>query len=61
MHTPHVVLNAFPLSYVYVKLYILPHTPEYATNFLTLLYEEDDSKKEGVSEAESSQVDTKEA
>ena len=51
MHTPMLVLNSFPLSYVHVKLYILPPTPEYATNFLTLLYEEVNAKNKGVEEA----------
>jgi hypothetical protein len=58
---PHVVLNSFPLLIAYVKLYILPPTPEYATNFLTLLYEEYEAKNKGVAEAESSQLDLKEA
>jgi len=58
---PYVVLNSFPLLIVHVKLYILPPTPEYATNFLTLLYEEYEAKNKGVAEAESSQLDLKEA
>ena len=58
---PHVVLNSFPLLTVHVKLYILPPTPEYATNFLTLLYEKYEAKNKGVEEAESSKFDLKEA
>ena len=58
---PHVVLNSFPLLTVHVKLYILPTTPIYATNFLTLLYEKYEAKNKGVEEAESSKFDLKEA
>ena len=51
MDTPMLILNSFPLSYVHVKLYILPPTPEYATNFLTLLYEKFEAKNKGVEES----------
>jgi len=43
------------------ELYILPTTPIYATNFLTLLYEEVNAKNKGVEEAEPSQLDLEEA
>jgi hypothetical protein len=43
------------------KFYILPNTPIYATNFLTLLYEEVNAKNKGVEEAESSKFDLEEA
>ena len=51
MDTPVFVLYSFPLLIAYVKLYILPPTPEYATNFLTLLYEKFEAKNKGVEES----------
>jgi hypothetical protein len=58
---PHVVLKSFSFVACSRELYILPTTPIYATNFLTLLYEEVNAKNKGVEEAESSQDDLEEA
>ena len=48
---PHVVLKSFSFVVRSRELYILPTTPIYATNFLTLLYEKYEAKNKGVEES----------